>query len=429
MDHPEFTRHLENPSSSPLLFAFLRDVLHVTSIEAILEQLAVFPLNADCCMITLRRCNFDPEGAPRLEPEAFWLRPGLPIEPWPDAIQVDDDSLAKLWIMSGGPPTFVENIAEFALFTDASRAFHQQQGIVSLYHILLRWQGSPLTILSVYWRQPQSFPSDYRALIEFVGWVLGPVAARIYLQRERDQLALAIADLKRRLSDAEIALHSLVHDLKQPLTTILSTASVLNTYLDRFTKNQIIEKLHRISRGGLQMNDWINSILVLAQIRGTENLVLEAVDARQALQTVLATMRPVLEERGAQLQFSADLEDLPPVQGNLIWVEHIWTNLISNAYKYGGTPPEIVIDAKPQQDQVRFSVQDNGPGIPLDKINLIFEPFTRLNLSGNKQSGTGIGLATVRLLLEKLGGSVGVESSAQGCIFWFTLPRLSIGGI
>lgn len=409
--------------SSGIFFTFLRGILHVTSIEAILEQLSIFPAHQDCAMIALRRCTFVEEGSPRLEPEAFWLRPGLLVEPWPEAIQIDDDSLAKLWIMSGGPPNFVEDIAEYSLFTDASRAFHQQQGIVSLYHLLLRWQDAPLAVLSVYWRQSQLFPSDYRAIIEFMGWVLAPVAARIYLQRERDQLALTIAELEHRLSDAETALHSLAHDLKQPLTSIISGSAMLNTYLDRFTKEQIIEKLHRISRGGLQMNDWINSILILAQIRGTDMPALEPVDTWQVLDSVVNTMRPILDSHGAQLQLSQSLDEVPLVQGNPIWVEHIWTNLISNAYKYGGTPPQIAINAEPVDDSVRFSVRDNGPGIPADKLNLIFKPFTRLNLNNNKQSGTGIGLTTVRLLMEKLGGSVGVESGVHGSLFWFTLPR------
>lgn len=423
LDNTGFNHNNNQADSSGILFTFLRNILHLTSIAEILEQLALFAPHQGCALIALRRCNFDPEGAPRLEPEAFWQRPGLSIEPWPEAIQIDDDSLAKLWIMSGGPPSFVENIAEFSLFTDASITFHQQQGVASLYHLLLRWQEEPLAVLSVYWDQPQPFSSDYRAVIEFMGWVLAPVTARIYLQRDRDQLALTITELEHRLSDAEIALHSLAHDLKQPLTSIISSTAMLNTYLDRFSREQIIEKLQRISRGGLQMNDWINSILILAQVRGAESSMIEPIDMRQVLDTVLHTMHPVLESHGAQLVFGQGLDELPPVQGNPVWVEHIWANLISNAYKYGGTPPQIAIDAESVDDSVRFSIRDNGPGIPTDKINLIFEPFTRLNLSGNKQSGTGIGLTTVRLLLQKLGGVVGVESDAHGSLFWFTLPR------
>lgn len=423
LDNTAFSHNNNQTDSSGILFTFLRNILHLTSITEILEQLALFAPHQGCAMIALRRCTTGPEGAPRLEPEAFWQRPGLSIEPWPDAIQIDDDSLAKLWIMSGGPPNFVENIAEHSLFTDASITFHQQQGIVSLYHLLLLWQEEPLAVLSVYWDQPQPFSSDYRAVIEFMGWVLAPVTARIYLQRDRDQLALTIADLEHRLSDAETALHSLAHDLKQPLTSIISGTAILNTYLDRFTKEQIIEKLHRINRGGLQMNDWINSILILAQIRGTDMPTFEPVDTRQVLDSVVNTMHPVLESHGAQMAFGQGLHELPLVQGNPIWIEHIWTNLISNAYKYGGTPPQIAIDAEPVDDSVRFSIRDNGPGIPADKLNLIFKPFTRLNLNNNKQSGTGIGLTTVRLLMEKLGGMVGVESGPHGSTFWFTLPR------
>ena len=70
---------------------------------------------------------------------------------------------------------FVEDIAEFGVFTDASRDFYQKQGVASLYHILIQRYGKPIAVLTVMWREQQKFSNEYRAVIEFTGWILAPV--------------------------------------------------------------------------------------------------------------------------------------------------------------------------------------------------------------------------------------------------------------
>ena len=100
----------------------------------------------------------------------------------------------------------------------------------------------------------------------------------------------------------------------------------------------------------------------------------------------------------------------------------MWANYLSNAIKYGGAPAIITLGAGPAEPGfVRFWVRDNGPGLSMDQQSQLFTPFTRLHT--DRADGQGLGLSIVQRIIEKLGGSVGVESiPGQGSTFYFTLP-------
>ena len=103
----------------------------------------------------------------------------------------------------------------------------------------------------------------------------------------------------------------------------------------------------------------------------------------------------------------------------------VWVNYISNALKYGGTPPHVELGATVRREngQVRFWVRDDGPGIEPDEIAKLFTPFQRLGEI--PVQGYGLGLSIVRRIVERLDGQVGTESEiGRGSTFWFTLPAL-----
>jgi signal transduction histidine kinase len=115
--------------------------------------------------------------------------------------------------------------------------------------------------------------------------------------------------------------------------------------------------------------------------------------------------------------------------GHVLWIEQVWTNYISNAIKYGGDPPTLVIGYDEITDGggndgrsfVRFWVRDNGEGLSEAQRSKLFTPFTRLHTSRAK--GHGLGLTIVRRIVTRLGGEVGMEPvAAGGSRFWFTLP-------
>ena len=97
-------------------------------------------------------------------------------------------------------------------------------------------------------------------------------------------------------------------------------------------------------------------------------------------------------------------------------------NYISNGIKYGGQPPQIEFGAQQESDNVRYWIKDNGKGIPLEELDKLFVPFSRLPQTA-KTEGHGLGLAIVERIVSKLGGEVDVTSEiGVGSTFSFKLP-------
>ncbi len=118
-------------------------------------------------------------------------------------------------------------------------------------------------------------------------------------------------------------------------------------------------------------------------------------------------------------------DGLPAITGNEIHMEQLFQNLISNALKYRReTPPRIRIAAYKHAGEWLFSVSDNGPGIPPEYRAQIFGLFKRLHRQDH--SGSGIGLATCKKIVERYGGRIWVDSElGKGSTFFFTLPEVA----
>jgi signal transduction histidine kinase len=150
----------------------------------------------------------------------------------------------------------------------------------------------------------------------------------------------------------------------------------------------------------------------------------------QAVQVDVVDMDEIIHEVLNRLDFTLKQSsaivtlpgDWPPVLGYGPWIEEIWYNYILNGVKYGGVPPRLQLGFDPPREGVvRFWVQDNGSGLTVEPTNL-FKPMVRGTNVGAR-SGHGLGLSIVKRIVEKLQGSVGVESTPnQGSKFYFTLP-------
>lgn len=116
--------------------------------------------------------------------------------------------------------------------------------------------------------------------------------------------------------------------------------------------------------------------------------------------------------------------DLPMVAADETRFRQVLLNLMSNAVKYNRAGGEMVLDAAPTGDgMLRVSVADTGSGIPADKQDQLFEPFSRLDANKSEIEGTGIGLTITKQLVELMDGRIGFESAAgKGSTFWIELP-------
>jgi signal transduction histidine kinase len=141
------------------------------------------------------------------------------------------------------------------------------------------------------------------------------------------------------------------------------------------------------------------------------------------IDAAIERLRDKIDRRGVTVEVEANL---PAVQGQIIWLEEIFTNLIDNAVKYIGASnlqPKIAIRGRLENNDACFEVQDNGIGIAPEAIPTLFTMFSRLNPA--EAEGTGLGLSIVRQIVEKLNGSISVESvPGSGSTFRITLPAV-----
>jgi signal transduction histidine kinase len=165
------------------------------------------------------------------------------------------------------------------------------------------------------------------------------------------------------------------------------------------------------------MNHTIDELMLLANIRKID-LTLAPLDMGSVVDAAQQRLSSLIEARGAEIIYP---EEWSSALGYGPWVEEVWVNYLTNALKYGGTPPRIELGVSPQGDSIRFWIKDNGRGIKAQDQARLYTPFTRIDQAAAQ--GHGLGLSIVKRIVEKLGGTVGVESeSGAGSVFWFTLP-------
>ncbi len=213
---------------------------------------------------------------------------------------------------------------------------------------------------------------------------------------------------------------TVAHDLKNPLNMVLSFSEFIGSIYDDLSDDQIRLYLEKISRQAKKMNAIIDELMVLASV-DADQIPRAPLDTTSILQEVRIRIDHYLHNYpDARLSMP---QRWPGALGHGPWIEEVWINYITNALKYGGTPPVIRMGADELPDGiVRFWVRDNGPGIGRAQQEHLFKPWQRLNASIHAK-GNGLGLSIVKRIVERLDGTVGVESApGQGATFWFTLP-------
>ncbi len=257
-----------------------------------------------------------------------------------------------------------------------------------------------------------------------VDYVTKPFKPREVIARVETHLALRNLhrDLRREIAELDAFAHTVAHDLKNPLNTIIGYTVVLTDLIDEpdISQADIEDMAQRVVEGARKMNDIIDNLLLLSGVRQRVVDFESLSDMSGILDDVQRRLTSLMTEGQVELVCP---EQWPVALGYGPWVEEIWVNYISNAIKYGGQPPCVEVGATEQEDdQVRFWVRDNGPGLTPEQQERLFIPFERLGQV--EIEGHGLGLSIVLRIAEKLGGQVGVESEVgQGSLFWFALPN------
>lgn len=239
------------------------------------------------------------------------------------------------------------------------------------------------------------------------------------VNRELEQrVAERTASLTDLLAEMEAFTYSVSHDLRSPLRAISGFAAVLREEYAKVLDPAGQELLDRIIRGGDRMNVLINDVLAYARVNRQE-LRLGPVSVTDSLRQVVQHA-PELQPPHIEL---VTAPDFPLVFGTETFLTQVLANLLGNAVKFvpPGRQPRVEVTWELRGPFVRLWVSDNGIGIKAEHQARLFALFERLN-AGRTYEGTGMGLAIVRRAVQRMGGSVGVESDGvNGSRFWIEL--------
>jgi PAS domain S-box-containing protein len=245
------------------------------------------------------------------------------------------------------------------------------------------------------------------------------------LQQHAHELEAQIAERERTNAELEAFSYSVSHDLRAPLRAIEGFASALEEDYGNQFDETAKDYLNQITSAATRMNRLVQDLLDYGRLNRIE-FVLRPVELKSLTQDVLAEMGKEAKFAKAQLPKGLSVQAHEPTLRQAIW------NLVSNAFKFRkpNTDPKVMISVKEGKapDSLRLLVTDNGIGIAPQHTEKIFKVFERLH-GIEEYPGTGIGLAIVKRGIERMGGTVGVESkSGEGSTFWIELPKAQPGG-
>lgn len=238
------------------------------------------------------------------------------------------------------------------------------------------------------------------------------------LKESEDRLKKAKNDLEASNNELEQFACIASHDLQEPLRMVSSFTQLLaSEYKDKLDNNAQ-EYINFAVDGAKRMQNLISDLLEYSRV-GRTGKSFERVDCNMALKAAITNLTNVIKESNAEVTY----DPLPTVSGETFRLIQLFQNLIGNAIKYrSDISPKVHISAKQKDNEWTFSVRDNGIGIDAKHEEKIFVIFQRLH-SREKYSGTGIGLALCKKIVEQHKGKIRVESKiGEGSTFYFTIP-------
>lgn len=258
------------------------------------------------------------------------------------------------------------------------------------------------------------------------GKVMRDVTDRTKAERTASEKVQSMArELERSNNELQEFARIASHDLSAPITSTRWLADLLASRHGNSLNPDGQKIVAQIITGLQRMSDLVEGVLAHAQVGITAIGSTEAVDTLRAFEASLHNLERDIANADAVITRGR----LPAVYIDPFALTQLFQNLLSNAIKYRrpGTRPEVHIEASGQPGYELFSVRDNGVGIVPEWFDRIFLPMQRGPVG--EISGSGIGLATCKKIVSRVGGSIWVDSTVgEGSTFFFTLPVPAEGG-
>jgi PAS domain S-box-containing protein len=218
---------------------------------------------------------------------------------------------------------------------------------------------------------------------------------------------------------------ALVHELKTPLTPVLSSSELLYSELHEEPWMSIAENIYH---GAVNLSNRIDELLDLAKVEiGTLKINREALDVLPLLRGVGEEMTVVAKSAGQSLTLELP-SSLPRVWADEDRLRQVLLNLLINASKFTQEGGKIILRAREQNGSLVVEVEDNGPGIPEEDHGRLFRPYHRQLSDREHLSGLGLGLALSKNIVELHDGDIWVNSEVgKGSTFNFSIPLATVG--
>ncbi len=264
---------------------------------------------------------------------------------------------------------------------------------------------------SVKWLEWMSHPVPDQGVTYAVG---RDCTAR--LQAEKD-LKEALTNLERSNAELQQFAYAASHDLQEPLRSVAGFLQLLESRYGDQLDQKGRHYIERAVTASHRMQQLINDLLALSRVSSQETSF-EPTDLNAILEEALENLQPIIEQKNAKVNYP----ELPVLDVDKTQIQSLFQNLIGNALKYNQShAPCVDISCQSSANGCRFTIRDNGIGISPKFYEKIFMIFQRLH-ARRDYSGSGIGLALCKKIVERHGGSIWVESAPdQGSIFYFTL--------
>jgi signal transduction histidine kinase len=315
-------------------------------------------------------------------------------------------------VFSRGEPIIVEDIR-----ADGRIKMKEQMrlGFNSCAFLPLVARGEVRGVIHLASKSFGFFKEDQREYLMAIARLMGIVVENSELLQSSVRSA---EELRRSNQELEKFAYVASHDLQEPLRMVAGYTQLLakryRGKLDRDADDFITFAVD----GAKRMQVLIEDLLTYSRV-ATTGSPFAAVDCNVTLAVVLSSLKPAIDEAGATVTWDA----LATVPGDETQLRQLLQNLIGNGIKYRDSrPPRVHVGCTRDGDMWRFSVTDNGIGIDAQYAEMIFVIFRRLH-THREFSGTGIGLAICKKIVERHGGRIWVESvPGNGSTFYFTLP-------
>lgn len=256
---------------------------------------------------------------------------------------------------------------------------------------------------------------------------------------EEKELLLRVLEIKNKEMESIVYVAS--HDLRSPLVNICGFGAELQMSckaLDEAVREQgsaalkatlspiqadISQSLHFIEAGASKMQALISGLLEISRV-GTTSVVVQPLEMNRVVKHILSSMNYQIQQAGA----TVTVEPLPSCRTDARMIGQVFSNLLDNALKYRdpARPAVVTVSGMQKGSMCVYRVADNGIGVAPEHKKKIFEVFYRLN-PGKKDAGEGLGLSIVQRILDRLGGTIQLESElGKGSTFIVSMPAAEI---